>query len=189
VRSPPAGTAKPLNPVLCVMPSDLLIVTGAPGSGKSSTASALVQLGSPYAIFDIDWLADAAGELAGRSIYSDSTTWGPYRRLWHEILCSVARNDIQPIFFCPNTPSDLEGLGKAEWCNSISWLLLDCDERTRRERLDVRSDWSAERKMEAMKDARELRRLIDQTLDTSLLLPGEVARKVLGWAESSCGGS
>jgi len=56
------------------MQCDLLIVIGASGSGKSTTAAALLGANSDFAILDIDWLADAASELTMRNINSDPST-------------------------------------------------------------------------------------------------------------------
>ncbi len=169
------------------MSYDLLIVSGAPGSGKSTTVRALLDQDSRFVVLDIDWLADAASELAGRSIYSDPSTWPAYNRLWSQVLNAIARSGNQPIFFCPNTPNDLEALERADWCRSVSWLLLDCSDEVRTKRLEARSDWTEARKTESLADAAELRGLIDRSIDTGVFGPGEVAVKIIRWAEAILG--
>ena len=171
------------------MKRDLTIVTGAPGSGKTTTLNALLEMGSDFLAFDIDWLADTAGRLAGKSISSDSSTWEPYGALWFEVLHSIYRNAKQPVFFTPNSPADIESIGKPHWCGDIRWLLLDCDDPTRKKRLDERSDWSAERKAEALEDATELRESVKVRIDTGAFSPSEVASKVLLFAKDTAGSS
>lgn len=171
------------------MSSDLRVVTGAPGSGKSAVVEALLAADSEFVVLDIDWIVDAACDLANRDIYSDPSTWKPYGQLWFEVLHSIVRNDLVPIFFCPNMPSDLATQGIPDWCGTVFWLLLDCDDTTRLGRLDARPDWSIAEKSEALEDAKALRLAIGQSIDTGALSPGEVAEKVLGWAKSVSAGT
>lgn len=164
--------------------SHLLVVAGAPGAGKSETVRALLELDTPYVVFDIDWIAEQATELAGKSIYSDPTTWVPYGRLWFEILHTAVRNNLQPILFCPNTPADLSVQGYPNWCREVSWLLLDCDDTVRTARLEQRDGWTTNQTKEAVDDALELRALVDDTLDTHRYGPNEIASQVLAWAKA-----
>lgn len=96
----------------------LIIVTGAPGSGKSTTVDHMLEQGTSFLVFDIDWLAQAAGDLAKKSIYSDPGTWGPYDALWRDVLRSIYRNSRQAIFFTPNTPDDIKI--EPPWCSGIN---------------------------------------------------------------------
>jgi hypothetical protein len=169
--------------------NDLLIVTGAPAVGKTTTVDAITSIDSSYAVFDIDWLADTAGDLAGSSIYTDSNTWRPYAALWFEVLHSVIRNSLTPIFFTSNSPRDLGSFERPEWCKEIHWLLLDCNDKTRQERLNLRTDWTEERRSEALCDAKDLRGTISNVFDTSSVSPSDVAAKVLAWAGSVTDGS
>lgn len=161
----------------------LCIVTGAPGSGKSTTLQAFLELHSRYIAFDIDWLAEAASELAGKDIYSDPTTWKPYASVWFEILHAIYKNGQTPVFFTPNDPQDMEQYGQPAWCSDIEWLLLDCDDQTRRGRLVHRPNWTHPMIAEACADARVLRQSIPLQVDTGLLSPADIARKILDWLE------
>jgi len=161
----------------------LCIVTGAPGSGKSTTLQAFLELHSRYIAFDIDWLADAASDLADKDIYSDPSTWKPYASLWFAVLHAVYKNGQTPVFFTPNDPRDIEQYGQPVWCSDIKWLLLDCDDQTRRERLVQRSDWTETKIADAFVDARVLRQTIPLQVDTGSLSPKAIATKVLDWLE------
>ena len=161
----------------------LCIVTGAPGSGKSTTLKTFLELHSNYIAFDIDWLAEAASDLAEKDIYSDPSTWKSYASLWFEILHAVYKNGQIPVFFTPNDPQDIEQYGQPAWCSDIKWLLLDCDDQIRRERLVHRPDWTEVMIAEAFADARVLRQAIRLQVDTGLLSPKAVATKILDWLE------
>ena len=161
----------------------LLVVTGAPGSGKTTTIETLLARNhAPYMMFDIDWMAESSSGLAGKSIYTEPSTWAPYGLLWRDILHSVVRNGGTPIFFCPNTPEDLEHLEQADWCGGLEWLSLDCNDDHRRTRLLQRPGWTEDRVVEALEDAQELRDLIPRQVDTSSLSPEQVAEAILDWA-------
>jgi len=161
----------------------LCIVTGAPGSGKSTTLKTFLELHSNYIAFDIDWLAEAASDLAEKDIYSDPSTWTPYASLWFEVLHSIYKNGQTPVFFTPNDPQDIEQYGQPAWCSDIKWLLLDCDDQIRRERLVHRPDWTEVMIAEAFADARVLRQAIHLQVDTGLLSPKAIATKILDWLE------
>lgn len=153
------------------------IVTGAPGAGKSTTVQALLALKSKVIVFDIDWLADSASDLAQRSIYTDSTTWKPYRKVWLDILQSISFNHHPSVLFAPISKSDLEGIIDTA---TLSWLLLDCSDQERIKRLEQRR-WSQDKIQEALNDANELRQEFSQVLDTARFTPEETARQVLEW--------
>ena len=163
----------------------LYIVTGAPGSGKSTVLHAFLELRSPYLAFDIDWLAEAASALAEKDIYSDPSTWKPYGGLWFEILHAICKNDRTPVFFTPNDPQDLEQYGRPAWCSELKWLLLDCDDRIRRERLARRPAWTEAMIAEAQEDAQVLRQSVHMQVDTGVLPPIETAKSILKWLEQA----
>jgi hypothetical protein len=161
----------------------LCIVTGAPGAGKSTTLKAFLELHSSYIAFDIDWLAETASELADKNIYSDPSTWKPYASLWFEVLHAIYKNGRIPVFFTPNDPQDIEQYGQPVWCSDIKWLLLDCDDQIRRERLIHRPDWTGAMIDDAFADANVLRQTIYLQVDTGLLSPKAIATKILDWLE------
>ena len=162
----------------------LHIVTGAPGAGKTTALEAFLALKTNYIAFDIDWLIHSASALAQRNIFSDETTWPAYGQLWFDVLQTAARNGYPPVFFTPNTPADLDHLGRPDWCTHMRWILLDCPDRVRRERLRQRMGWTETNIQEALEDAEELRGIIPHRLDTSADSPDEIASLLLDWLKN-----
>lgn len=161
----------------------LFIVRGAPGAGKSATLDAFLALRTPYVAFDIDWLAGTASDLAGASIIHDPATWRPYRAMWFEILHGVARNGRVPVLFASIDKDDVADVGQPAWCDGIEWLLLDCTDAVRRERLARRQGWTGAMIVAALADAAALRASIDSTVDTSAHPPHDVAMHILAWLD------
>lgn len=159
---------------------DLLIVSGAPGAGKTTLANRLAGTVAGFVILDIDVLADAASDLAGRSIYTEPETWPAYGRLWFDVLQAVHRNGHVPVWFTPNSPDDLKGRFPA-WCQEVAWLLLDCDDDCRIARLKLRTDWEMTRMEEALQDAAGLRSKIKDVIDTNGVTPDHVANELVRW--------
>ena len=89
------------------MDERVVIVTGAPGAGKSATLDAFLALRTAYVAFDVDWLVAAASQLAGASIFHDPATWPPYRALWFEILHAMVRNGRVPVLIAAVDPADV----------------------------------------------------------------------------------
>ena len=72
--------------------SPLFIVTGAPGSGKSTALVDLLRLKSNCLAFDMDWLLGVSSLLSGDDIRFASLLWKPYNHLWLEVLHGITRN-------------------------------------------------------------------------------------------------
>jgi hypothetical protein len=158
----------------------LPIVTGAPGAGKSAAVEAFLKLRTEHLAFDIDWLAAPASELAGSAIYFDASTWPAYNRIWFEVLHAVCRNGQRPVLFAPLDEDDVRMSGLFDGCDGISWLLLDCADHVRTQRLAARS-WGKERITAAITDADRLRRICTDQVDTGRHQPAEVAHRIREW--------
>jgi hypothetical protein len=158
----------------------LPIVTGAPGAGKSAAVEAFLKLRTEHLAFDIDWLAAPASDLAGSAIYFDASTWPAYNRVWFEVLHAVHRNGQTPVLFAPLDEDDLRTSGFPDWCDGIRWLLLDCADHVRTQRLAARS-WDDERIAEAITDADLLRRIGTDHIDTGRHRPLDVAHRIHDW--------
>lgn len=160
--------------------NSLFIVTGAPGSGKSTALEAFLALNSGYLAFDMDWLLAAASTLAGKDIRFAASRWKAYNQLWLEVLHGVVRNSAVPILFAPISPED----ELPPWCSKVEWLLLDCPDTVRRQCLSHRSDWGEAQTDEALQDAHSLRGQIETVIATDQLSPNSVAEKIQHWVHS-----
>ena len=83
-----------------------VVVTGAPGSGKSTVAHALRALNGDLVVFDMDSLLPAASELATADLLHARKAWPAYRRLWLDIAAEVARGGRIPVLFGNHTRGD-----------------------------------------------------------------------------------
>lgn len=171
------------------MKYNIYIVTGAPGSGKSTTVEAFIQLKTNFLAFDIDWLIDSASELADRDIHVDESTWKPYGALWFNVLHATLRNHKTPVLFAPWDENDLKTNGIPDWCQSVEWLLLDCEDVIRCERLAHRHGWSEQRIEDAILDAASLRQTITKCIDTGKTAPEEIAGLIYRWITDSEAGT
>ncbi len=161
----------------------LHLVTGAPGAGKSTTVETLLRLKSPFVFFDIDWLAAPASALYGQDIRFAPESWEPYGELWFSLLHAIFRNNQIPVLFTPADPSDYAKKVLPDWCEGLEWLLLDCADNVRLERLQRRG-WQGKRLEEAFQDADVLRKMIARRVDTGMT-PDEVAEQVLTWLKET----
>ncbi len=163
----------------------MYIVTGAAGSGKSTTLDSFVRFHSAYVAFDIDWLTITASDLAGKDIIFDQSTWKAYNAVWFEILHAIHINGKVPVFFAPLGVQDVQKYGQTPWCTGIEWFLLDCDDALRRTRLMQRSGWTEIMIEEAVRDAQLLRATVQRTIDTGTLPPHNVAVEIFRWLEGA----
>ncbi|MDP9311230.1 MAG: hypothetical protein M3R24_10140 [Chloroflexota bacterium] len=163
------------------MPYTLHIVTGAPGAGKSTALNHFLRRHTAYLAFDIDWLLEAASSLVATDIRFAPSTWKSYTTLWFEILGAIHRNGKTPVLFAPIDIHDITRYGQPVWCRRIEWLLLDCSDAIRRQRLAQRPGWTVAMLEEAMMDAQVLRQTVQTTIDTGILSPDEVAGRILRW--------
>ncbi len=163
------------------MGETVYIVTGAPGAGKTTVLEELLRLRTDYIVVDGDWLLGAASTLAKASVISDRSTWRPYRALWFEVLHAIVRNGRTPVLFAAIDEGDVEELGDIAWCGGIAWLLLDCSDSVRRERLLRREGWTVVMIDDALADAAALRVAVQRRVDTGAQSPGQVAQAILSW--------
>ncbi|SDS78483.1 (d)CMP kinase [Microlunatus soli] len=143
-------------------------VLGAPGSGKSRIIPRLRALLPDRVVLDWDAFMGPAGELAGAPISQTPQTWEPYGRLVRAIADVVLPVDVVLLGVC--TPAEL-----ADW-PAGPWLLLDCSDEVRRQRLTARDE--PDDIEEVLRDAASYRALALPLVDTTRLSPEEVAQKV-----------
>lgn len=150
---------------------DLVHVLGAPGSGKSTLTPLLRAALPDRLVLDWDALMEPAGTLAGSPVRTTPATWPAYG----ELVRAVVEQALPPgvVLLGVVTPQEVVGWPRGRW------LLLDCDDATRRSRLADRDD--RRETAEALEDAAAYRRLGLASVDTTGLAPDDVARRVAAW--------
>lgn len=149
------------------------MVTGAPGSGKSTVVPELLRLRhGALVVMDMDELLDDEGRLLGIKIADPSAAahWPAYNAVWLRITQLVRRSGAPFLLLSPLDPHELpEG----------RWLHLDCPDEVRRERLAARG-WPAAKITAALEDAAGLRKVVPRSVFSDGT-PEEAARQILAW--------
>jgi len=151
----------------------LFMVTGAPGSGKTSVLPYLVAAGADrFVVADMDEIL-TDGDLLGITIAGSAgaRSWPSYNRLWGRITMLVRRSGRPMVLLCPLEP--------AQWSveGPVLWTHLDCSDLERRRRLAERC-WDDQAVEGALEDARALRSLVPDRIFTDGLRPAEVVEQV-----------
>jgi len=163
------------------------IVSGVPGTGKTSTVNACLDATIPFVALDIDWLLDSANGLISIDNNIDirfaSRTWPAYNALWLEVMSTHLRNGNIPVLFAPLTPVDISQL--PDWCESINWLYLDCPDEELVRRLQLRK-WSTTAIQGVLGDAERLRVLANTEahptmMDTNKLSTADLVKAISQW--------
>lgn len=136
----------------------LIVVTGAPGSGKSALAPLVARALPDVAIFDIDVLVEPVNAMLGVDIRRHRAVWPAYRELWMTVLGAAGAAHRPVVFFANALPAEVEDAARRAGIDEIDWLVLDAGDRTRATRLRSRGEPEAVIE-EARSDAAELRRL------------------------------
>jgi hypothetical protein len=148
-----------------VMP--LFIVTGASGSGKTTLC----------VTFDVDWLLDPAGELSG----AEPIRWPAFRDAWLAVAHGVAQSGMPTVLLGPLIPQHLDGLPGRRWVGDVHFLLLDCPDELRRDRIQARPSWRGRDIEEQAEFGRWLRRNVADQVDTSAGTPEDTAAAISSW--------
>lgn len=130
------------------------------------------RLHGTHAVFDVDWLIDPLSAVPGRS---DSVDWAMFRNTWLHVAFGVARNHLTPVLMGPFIPEHLDDLPGRALFPEVRWLLLDCPDEERRERIEARPA-SRARDIEAQVEfAAWLRGNVDPVVDTAKATPAAAA--------------
>jgi shikimate kinase len=143
----------------------IIVVLGAPGSGKTTVIEPLAALLPRHVLLDWDAFMEPAAALAGQDIRANPETWPAYSQLVKRVAASVA--SVPVVLFGVATPDELDGLP------SRAWVLLDCSDEERRRRL--RADGRGRDTDAAISDAQHYRSLGLQVIDTTARTPALIA--------------
>jgi hypothetical protein len=128
-------------------------------------------------VFDVDFLIDSVSAMApGQPI-----DWPAFRGAWLAVAHGVAQSGLPTLLLAPFIPSHLDDLPARHWLGSIHFLVLDCPDEIRRQRIGDRPTWR-ERDYEAQLEfAHWLRVNISDRVDTGAGTPEDSAIAVTSW--------
>lgn len=170
---PACGSVDP-----AVVRAPLFVVTGASGAGKSTVLAPLARaLAGLCVTFDVDYLLDAAGELAG----AQPMNWEAFSAAWLAVAHGAAQSGLPTVLLGPVIPDLLEALPARRWIGSIHYLLLDCPDHERRGRIEARPVWRGHDVDEQVEFGRWLRANIPDQISTSGCSPQQTAATVASW--------
>ncbi|HEY6746654.1 MAG TPA: AAA family ATPase [Mycobacteriales bacterium] len=137
---------------------ELMILTGAPGSGKTAVAPGLRAALPGVVVLDLDQFLDAGGRLAGLDLHEQSAAgrWPAYNDLCLSLVAAVLAAGHDVLLLCPLTPDEVGRTAAA--LGIVRWMVLDCSDATRRRRLRTRPGEPTDADAAAA-DAAELRAL------------------------------
>jgi hypothetical protein len=161
----------------------LLVVTGASGSGKTTVFAPLArELGGAAAVFDIDYLIDPFAIQANGS----ALNWKAIRAAWLSVAAGLGQSGLPTVLLGPLAPFHFEELEQTRWVSSMHFLLLDCPDAIRRQRLEARPPWRRRDIEEQTSWGAWLRENIHDSVDTSRADLDETVRSVSAWFRSVC---
>lgn len=158
-----------------VAPSgELIVLTGAPGAGKTRIVDPLLVLMPGSVVIDIDEILDDSGHLLGVPIATPDGEphWPAYGRLWEKVLQFSLRAGHRVVFCCPMLPE--------EFALPARWALLDCSDARRRRRLQARG-WDESQIEDAITDAADARARFTTRFDSEAKVPPALAQEIAHW--------
>ena len=153
----------------------LFVLTGAPGSGKTTALAALRQRLAGVVVVDMDAFLDAASMLARADLRYAAAHWPAYNELGRQLVATVVDSGVDCLVLTPAEPRELPAWRPGE----VAWAVLDCPDPVRRERLTRRGMPAGEIE-DALHDAAELRRL-GLPIIASAGTVDETAARVADW--------
>jgi hypothetical protein len=153
-------------------------VTGASGAGKTTILPPLASaLSVDCVTFDADVLLDAAGALSrGQPI-----DWAAFHAALLAVAHGVAQSGRPTVLLAPLGPGTLESLPARRWIGDIRYLVLDCPDDVRRQRMAARPPWRLHDVEEQVSWGCWLRANVPDHVDTSQGTPAECAAAVASW--------
>ena len=156
----------------------LFVVTGASCSGKTAIFAPLTRLLAGRCVtFDVDWLIDPARGLSG----GQPIPWSAFRDAWLSVAHGVAQAGLPTVLLGPLTPEHLADLPARRWIGDVHFLLLDCPDDVRRERIEARPAWRSRDIEEQVAFGRWLRQNLTDHVETARGRPHDTATAVAAW--------
>lgn len=156
----------------------LIVITGASGSGKTTIFVPLARaLAEDCLTFDADLLLDAAGALSG----GRPIDWSAFHAALLAVAHGAGQSSRATVLLAPLVPGVLEPLPARRWVGDISYVVLDCPDDVRRERLVARPPWRDRDIEKQVSFGCWLRANIPDTIDTSRGSPVDVAAAAAAW--------
>jgi hypothetical protein len=116
----------------------LFVVTGASCSGKTAILAPLAAaLAADCVTFDADVLMDAAGALSR----DQPIDWPAFHAAWLAVAHGVAQSGLPTVLLAPIGPGSPESLPARRRIGDIRYLVLDCPDDVRRQRMAARPRW------------------------------------------------
>jgi hypothetical protein len=162
----------------------LFLVSGAPGSGKTTLISHLVRISAHIAVMDMDELLED-GRILGMpiAIPEAAPAWSEYNRLWVRITAIISRSGIPVLLLGPLHSAEAELAGADSRDPQVHWALLDCSAAEQAKRLDA-PGWTRTQIEAAIDDAERGRAAITTVFRTDQAPAEKIARDLLDWAVS-----
>ena len=163
----------------------VLLLTGAPGSGKTAVVADLRRLLPGVVVLDMDDFLPAGSRLAGVDLRHPSAAerWPAYNDLCLGFAGTVLGAGHDVLLLSPLTPAEVDRSSAAPVLGAARWAVLDCADGTRRRRLAARS--CSERAVaDALADAAELRALGLPVLRSDAGDVAGTAGRIAAWARA-----
>ena len=162
----------------------LFLVSGAPGSGKTTLISHLVRISAHIVAMDMDELLED-GRILGMPIATPESApaWTEYNRLWVRITALIRRSGIPVLLLGPLHPAEAALAGADAQDPQVHWALLDCSAAEQAKRLAARG-WTQTQIEAAIDDSARGRAAITTVFRTDQAPAEKIARDLLDWAAS-----
>lgn len=159
----------------------LMLLSGAPGAGKSTLACPLADRLTGTVVYDMDALLER-GQLLGVDVATGPAKdiWPAYNRLWTRIVHPILRAGVPVLLLCPLMPDELDAALPGGFDAPVHAAVLDCADDVRTRRLTVR-DWSRRDIEATLADAAAARSAIPTTIRTDDAPVSVVVERVRDW--------
>jgi hypothetical protein len=127
-------------------------------------------LAGRFIVFDVDWLLDASGVLAGGATVTE-IPWAGFDQAWLAVAHGVAQSGLATVLLGTVTPDRVEPNVGREWVGAVHSLVLDCADEVRRQRTDARPEWRLQDTTQQISFGQWLRETIADRVDTSQCSP------------------